>query len=221
MSEILRREVVYLITAIVVIVMIAEYFFGPPTGAIPQIASAGDVLRTWAVIIYTMALALGAVNLMRLHGNRIRRRDPGRWFFSAVLVSSFAFMTLLGLLNINNPTTNDIYRWLFTYPYTSLGQTLYAITGFYIASAAYRAFRARNIDAALLLIAGIFVLLKNAPIGEVIWSQLPVIGGWFNDIGQVPAMRTFLITAAFGLLAYGFRTLLGRERGFYGEVGKA
>lgn len=215
MSEILRREVVYLITAIVVIVMIANYFFG--TAGSP-LASAADVFRTWAVVISTMALALGAVNLMRTHGNIVRRKEPGRWIYSIWLIFIFALLTLLGITNINNPSNNPLYKWLFDYPYTSLGQTLYAITGFYIASAAYRAFRARNVDAALLLIAGILVLLKNAPIGEVIWSGFPVLGGWFNDVGQVPAMRTFLITAAFGLMAYGFRTLLGKERGFYGEV---
>jgi len=214
MSEVLRKEVVYLITAIVALTMIVDYFFG-----IQQITDAASMIRTWAVVISAMALALGTVNLMRSHGNIVRKRVPGRWFYSGVLIFFFVLTTLLGLLNINDPSSNPIYKWLFDYPYTSLGQTLYAITGFYIASAAYRAFRARNIDAALLLIAGIFVLLKNAPIGEVIWSQLPVIGGWFNDIGQVPAMRTFLITAAFGLLTYGFRTLIGRERGFYGEVG--
>ena len=214
MSGILRREVVYLITGIVVIVQIMDYFF-----SITQITDAASILRTWAVVISAMALALGAVNLMRLHSKVIRRRESGRWYFSGWLIFIFAFTTILGLLNINNPKSNPIYSWLFDYPYTSLAATLYAITGFYIASAAYRAFRARNVDAALLLIAGIFVLLKNAPIGEVIWSGFPVIGGWFNDWGQVPAMRTFLITAAFGLLAYGFRTLLGKERGFYGEVG--
>jgi len=214
MSEVLRKEVVYLITAIVALTMIVDYFFG-----IQQLTDAASMIRTWAVVISAMALALGTVNLMRSHGNIVRKRVPGRWFYSGVLIFFFVLTTLLGLLNINDPSSNPIYKWLFDYPYTSLGQTLYAITGFYIASAAYRAFRARNIDAALLLIAGIFVLLKNAPIGEVIWSQLPVIGGWFNDIGQVPAMRTFLITAAFGLLTYGFRTLIGRERGFYGEVG--
>jgi len=215
MSEILRREGVYLITAIVVIVMIANYFFG--TAGSP-LAYAADVFRTWAVVISTMALALGAVNLMRTHGNIARRKEPGRWIYSIWLIFIFALLTLLGITNINDPFSNPLYKWLFDYPYTSLGQTLYAITGFYIASAAYRAFRARNVDAALLLIAGILVLLKNAPIGEVIWSGFPVLGGWFNDIGQVPAMRTFLITAAFGLMAYGFRTLLGKERGFYGEV---
>jgi len=213
MAEVVRREVVYALTAIITVIMIADFFL-----AIPQVNAVAGELRTWATIISTMALTLGAVNIIRVHSRNVRKRVPGVWYHSAFLVFIFALVTLLGLTNIDNPSANPVYKWLFDHAYVSLGQTWYAITGFYIASAAYRAFRARNIDAALLLIAGIFVMLMNAPIGEVIWAQIPAIGRWFNDVGQVPAMRTFLIVAAFGLLAFGFRTLLGRERGFYGEV---
>ena len=213
MSEILRREGVYLVTVVVALIMIVEFFFD-----IPALASAADMLRTWVIIISTMALALGAVNIMRVHWKYIKRREPGHWTYSICLITVFAVLTILGLINLKNPMVNPVYKWMFENVYTSLGQTLYAITGFYIFSAAYRAFRARNSDAAILLIAGCLVLLTNAPIGEVIWSQIPVIGTWVLEVGETPAMRTFLMTAAFGLLAYGFRTLIGKERGFYGEV---
>ena len=107
---------------------------------------------------------------------------------------------------------------MFVNVYTPLGATLYPITGFYIFSAAYRAFRARNVDAALMLIAGCFVILSNAPVGEVIWSGIPTIGEWFRFTGQIPGMRTFAMVGAMGMLAYGFRALLGKEKGFYAEV---
>ncbi len=214
MSEVLRREVVYLITAITTIIMFVEFFFIGTW-------SAAEELRTWAIIIANIALGLGAVRLLAEHVRNIQRRRAGVWPFSIWLIILFVVMFLSGLTGYaakHDPSSNPVYNWLFKWPYTSLGQTLYAITGFYIFSAAYRAFRARNIDAALLLIAGCFVILTNATVGEVIWSGIPVIGRWFLDYGQVPGMRCFLIVAAFGMLAYGFRALLGRERGFYGEV---
>jgi hypothetical protein len=34
-------------------------------------------------------------------------------------------------------------------------------------------------------------------------------------------MRTFTIVGALGMLAYGLRALLGREKGYYGEVAGA
>ena len=73
----------------------------------------------------------------------------------------------------------------------------------------------RNIDAALMLLAGIFVMLRNAPVGEAIWVGLADMGNWVQFTGQVPGMRTLAIVGALGLIAFGFRALLGKERGFY------
>jgi len=213
MSEVYKRELVFVISAFVAIVMILNFFF-----VVPGLSSLAGQIQAWALIIQLIAIGLGAANLMRVHSRVVQRRVKGRWLYSAWLIGLFAILTILGLVNLATGTENPFYKWVFEHVYVSLGTTLYAITGFYIFSAAYRAFRARNIDAAILLIGGCLVILTNAPIGEVIWSGIPVIGRWMLDYGQVPAMRTFLITGALGLLAYGFRTLLGKERGFYGEV---
>jgi uncharacterized membrane protein YjjB (DUF3815 family) len=66
-----------------------------------------------------------------------------------------------------------------------------------------------------MLVAGCFVILSNAPVGEVIWSGIPAIGECFRFVGQVPGMRAFEVVGALGMIAYGFRALLGKERGFY------
>lgn len=213
MAEVYKRELVFVVTAIVAIVMVVNFFF-----AIPGLSPVAEQLQAWALIIQLIAIGLGAANVMRVHSRLVQRRVQGRWPYSAWLIGLFAILTILGLINLATGTENPFYMWVFDHVYVSLGTTLYAITGFYIFSAAYRAFRARTLDAAILLLAGCIVILTNAPIGEVIWSGIPVIGRWLLDYGQVPAMRTFLITGAFGLLAYGFRALLGKERGFYAEV---
>jgi len=209
-----KREVVYLITGIVTVIMFVEFFF-------METWQFAENLRTYATIVINISLGLGAITLLRSHSKAIQRRDEGVWMFSAWLIIFFALTLLTGLagwLMTGGGQGNAIYDWFFRYVYTPLGQTLYPITGFYIFSACYRAFRARNIDAALLLIAGCFVILTNAPIGGAIWSGFPLIGRWLLDFGQVPGMRCFQIVGALGMLAYGFRALLGKERGFYGEV---
>jgi hypothetical protein len=164
-----------------------------------------------------MAIFLGAINLVQVHWRQISRKT-NMAIYSWVFMVVFAEILLLGFWKIASGVEPTPYTWQFAYIYTSLGTTLYAITGFYIFSAAYRAFRARNIDAAILVIGGIFVLLANAPIGEVIWSGFPLIGNWFNNVGQIPGMRTFTVVGALGMLAFGFRALLGKEKGFYSEV---
>jgi len=196
--------------------MFVEYFFFADTWIL------AETLRTWAVIVYNISLGLGAIQLLRQHTlNLQRKRD--NYGYSAVVLAFFAIMFLTGMagyLATGQQTDNGIYNWLFINVYTPLGATLYPITGFYIFSAAYRAFRARNIDAALMLIAGCFVILSNAPVGEAIWPGFATIGEWFKFTGQIPGMRTFAMVGALGMIAYGFRALLGKERGFYAGGGE-
>jgi len=196
--------------------MFVEYFFFADTWSL------AETIRTWAVIVYNISLGLGAIQLLRQHTlNLQRKRD--NYGFSAVVLAFFAIMFLTGMagyLATGQQTDNGIYNWLFVNVYTPLGATLYPITGFYIFSAAYRAFRARNIDAALMLIAGCFVILSNAPVGEAIWPGFATIGEWFKFTGQIPGMRTFAMVGALGMIAYGFRALLGKERGFYAGGGE-
>jgi hypothetical protein len=217
MSQIYKRELVFITTGVVALVMMLEYFFGKNIPGLSGATGAAAQLQLWAMIIQLMAIGLGAINLVQVHYRHISRKSVMAPY-SAWFMIFFAFLLLLGLYKVATGVELYPYTWTFAYIYTSLGATLYAITGFYIFSAAYRAFRARNIDAAILLIAGIFVLLANAPIGEVIWGGFPLVGNWFNNVGQIPGMRTFTVVGALGLLAYGFRALIGKERGFYSEV---
>lgn len=211
MSQMLKRELVYAITGIVTVMMFVEYFF------FFEAQAWADMVRTWAVIIYNISLGLGAVRLTMAHSMNVQRKREN-WAFSGILLAGLAIMLLTGLAGYfmtGQQTSNPIFNWLFNWVYTPLGATLYPITGFYIFSAAYRAFRARNIDAALMLIAGCFVILSNAPVGEAIWIGFATIGEWFRFTGQIPGMRTFALVGTLGMIAYGFRALLGKERGFY------
>jgi hypothetical protein len=216
MSQVLKREVVYAVTGLVTVLMFVEYFF------FPDVWSLAEIIRTWTIIVYNISLGLGAIQLLRQHTLTIQRKRDN-YGFSAVLLAFFAIMFLTGMagyIATGQQTDNGIYNWLFINVYTPLGATLYPITGFYIFSAAYRAFRARNIDAALMLIAGCFVILSNAPVGEAIWPGFATIGEWFKFTGQIPGMRTFAMVGALGMISYGFRALLGKEKGFYAGGGE-
>lgn len=208
MSNVLkRREIILFITGIVGGLMIFEYFLN-----IKALADAASTIRSWVVIISTFALGLGILTAFRVHVSHIQKRSKGQWLFSAWLIGFFIILAIMGLIN----PKFVVYDWVFTNVYVALSTTLYATTGFYIFSAAYRAFRARNIEAAILIISGILILLRNAPVGEVIWSGFPVLGEWVLMKGQVGGMRTLTFVAAVGLIGFGIRTLLGMERGYFG-----
>jgi hypothetical protein len=212
MSEIFKRDLVLIVTAIVAIAMMLNFFF-----VVPGLSPIVEGLQSWAYIIQLLAIALGISNILLGHSRVIKRREKGRWVYSLWLIVLFFITMILGLYRITNEIQGPLLPdWLRTQWHT-LSSTTYSLTGFYIFSAAYRAFRAKNLDSAILMMAGCFVILTNAPIGEVMWSGIPVIGRWILDYGQVPAMRALMITGAFGTLAFGFRTLLGKERAYFGE----
>jgi len=208
MSNVLRRrEIILFLTGIVGGLNLFEYFF-----AVKEVAAVASTIRTWVVVISAFALGLGIITAFRVHISHVKRRTKGQWPFSIWLMGFFVLLTLIGLWD----TKFIVYDWTFKNVYVALSTTLYAITGFYIFSAAYRAFRARNIEAAILIISGVLILLRNAPIGEAIWKGFPVLGEWVLMKGQVGGMRTLTFVAAVGLVAFGIRTLLGMERGYYG-----
>jgi hypothetical protein len=78
--------------------------------------------------------------------------------------------------------------------------------------------RARSIESALLLITGVIVMLRNAPIGNVIWTGFPVIGSWLLDVPSVAGNRAVFIGVGIGTVLLGLRVLLGYERSYLGET---
>ena len=65
-------------------------------------------------------------------------------------------------------TEGGLFKWMFDNIFTPLSATMFALLAFYVASASYRAFRARNFEATLLLLAGIIIMLGRVPIGGLI-----------------------------------------------------
>ncbi len=102
--------------------------------------------------------------------------------------------------------------WTYDHVFAPCNATMFALLAFFIASAAFRAFRARNTEAALLLTAAILVLLGRAPIGRLINDNLPDITNWIIDVPNNAGRRAIIMGAALGAIVTGLRVLLGMER---------
>lgn len=67
-------------------------------------------------------------------------------------------------------TDGSLFQWMFKYIFSPLSATMFALLAFFVASASFRAFRARNFEASLLLVAGIIIMIGRVPIGSLISS---------------------------------------------------
>jgi hypothetical protein len=116
--------------------------------------------------------------------------------------------------------------WLFEYAYNPLVATMFALLAFYVASAAFRAFRLKNTEASLLLATAFIVLLGRTYAGAALTSFVPpeysaltfpgmtaLIMKVVNTAGQ----RAIMIGIALGVAATSLKVLLGINRSYLGS----
>jgi len=97
-----------------------------------------------------------------------------------------------------------------------MGATMFSLLAFFVASAAFRAFRASNWRATLLLASAFIVMLGRVPIGGMIWKQIPVISEWMMQVPNMAGQRAVMIGAALGVVATSLRMIFGIERSYLG-----
>jgi hypothetical protein len=180
---------------------------------IPALNNGAADVRQWVSIIANVAIGLGAINLYLVHGRTVRLQR-GEWYNSAALIVLMTYMIILGVAyTINAP----VYQFLYNYVNVPISSTIFSTAAFQVASASYRTFRARNTEAALLLIAGIIVMLGKVPLGEMIGAWVPTLAQWIMDVWNTAAQRGIVISTAIGTLIIAYRVIVGLERGHFGS----
>lgn len=211
MSNVLRRiEIPIFLTIIATLLQVIPYYVN-----IPVINDAANTVNLWVILVVAWATFIGPLSLMQVHGKAVQKRGKG-WYFSVVVLVATVVMSITGLpfAEVGLGTTNAVYQWLFTYGQTPLSGTMYGIIAFFITSAAYRAFRAKNIEATIVLVAGLAMVMYNAPVFTASWPGFRIIGQWIYDVPNMATNRAVTIGAALGAIALAVRTLMGIERGY-------
>ena len=115
----------------------------------------------------------------------------------------------------------NLFQWLYEHVYTPLQATMFSLLAFYMASAAFRAFRARTIEGTLLLGAAFLVMIGRVSFGywlnkQFCWLPLPAIQEWIMDVPTTAGQRAVMIGAALGVVSASLRMLLGLEQTYLG-----
>jgi uncharacterized membrane protein YfcA len=194
----------------------------------PVIQHTDDFLRNNLLkILAAFALILGLGSLLRVHMDKIKRKRQN-WQYSWVLIITFIITSIIGLFGGVTgegilPTrigsfSFDIWTLYFNIE-VPLGATMFALLAFFMASAAYRAFRARSSEATLLLVSAFIIMIGVLPLGERISHHLPSFTQWIMDVPNVAAQRGIIFGVALGMLATALKIILGIERSWLGGGG--
>jgi uncharacterized membrane protein YozB (DUF420 family) len=209
----MRREVPLVLTAIVGITMIIAHF-------IPLLNILKNLFEDWFFIIAAFAIYLGILNLILVNGDKIYKKQKG-WLFGAVVILGFLVITIIGIFfsggrSFQDPGTRFYY--LYMNVYYPLSATMFALLAFFVASASYRAFRARNVEASMLLGAAFILMLGRVPIGYWISAglghTLANAADWIMDFPQTAGQRAIMIGIALGVVSSALRVILGLERAY-------
>ena len=152
--------------------------------------------------------------MLRMQFGKIKRRSAG-WGYSLISVISLFVMLGLGYTQ-TCLESGTFFMKIFEFIYIPIQATMFSLLAFYIASAAYRAFRARNLMASIVLASAIVVMLGRIPIGESISPYLPKFASWVMNVPNMAAQRAIMIGLGLGAVSTGIKIVLGIERSYMG-----
>ncbi len=208
----MKRSVPLIITFLTGFFLVVAFFVPhEPFGELEQ------RLLVWFAIVSGFTMLLGIDNLIRSHARRIARTNTG-WGHSIVLLMGLVVTVVVGVIGFSRLGSpfhiHSPFMFVYTHVIVPLQGTMFALLAFFIASASYRAFRARNTVATLLLISALIVMLGRIPIGAAISDFFPAAQEWIMDVPQLAAKRGIQIGAALGAVSMSLRIILGIERSY-------
>ena len=233
----IARQAVPLAIAIGAGLLMAVSYFLRPLGWMSE--SASEIFN----VVSAIAFVLGAGSLLKANLSTISRRDRG-WGYAAVTLGAFLVTLVVGMGKVGvNPspsspqaawsgdqqTAETPFGWIYEFVLSPLSATMFALLAFFVASAAFRAFRAKNAAAVLLLVTAFIMLLGRTFAGVVLTGWLPdwaaglrlenlsvFVMQVFNTAGN----RAIIIGIALGVAATSLRILLGVDRSWMGGGGR-
>ena len=223
-----RREIPLIITMAVGWFMVLEFFS-------PRLEPISSELQSWAIIMTALASVLGVVNVARINALKVSRKQRD-WFYSVVLLAGMALMILLGTVfpmirslsgaegawmlggyELSGVNAGTWFYQFYDSLFVSMQATMFALLAFFIASAAFRAFRIRTVEAGLLAVTALVIMLGRVPLGDAMSGGfLPALSDWIMNVPNLAAKRAIMLGAALGAISTGLKVIMGIERNFLG-----
>jgi len=212
----MKRQIPLMLVFVFGIFMIFQYF-------VPHESSEWvyEFFLDWIIIIGIFALALGIWSLIRVSYDKIKYKKPN-WQYAIITLFGLFAMILFGFdygrhFFTSTGLSNYMFRSFFDYIIIPIQSTMFSLLAFFIASAAYRAFRARSLLATLLLLSALIVMLRFNPYFGVVGDYIEKTASWLLNVPNLAAKRAIIIGVGLGMVATALKVILGIERAYLGK----
>ena len=185
------------------LVMFLQYFSAHPTAR-----AVFSQVNDWWQIIFAFTLFVGAASYIKNGLRAVSRKNDAP--FKILSLAALLLMPLLAI--IGGTKIGSPFLWAFDNLQAPMQATVFSLLAFFVASASFRGFRARNLPAVILLLSALIILLGRIPITAYISDLLPKLTYWLQDYPSMAARRAILIGIGLGSMTTALRVILGLER---------
>lgn len=186
---------------------------------------------SWLITLAGCALILGVFSAVFHHVEKVKARRAG-FGYSLITLVCFGItftcgfiLPLIGRIAPGSgiepiPTQPDTpFDWIFNNVQVPLDSTVFSLLAFFVASAAFRAFRARSMEATVLLLAACIMMLGRVAFGEMIGTEtlnLSDAAEWILNNPSTGAQRGILFGIYLSQVALALRIIFGIEKTYLG-----
>jgi len=180
---------------------------------LPVLVSVRVTFLRWAVILASIALVVGVVNLLGVHWRKVSGSQPGSAYSVVLIVSLLATLVVVGFFGPTAPWS----MWVFNYIQVPIETSLMAILAVVLAYAAARLLNRRlNLFSLVFLGTALLVLVGTASLPGLDAPALNDLRAWFERVPATAGARGILLGVALGTIATGLRILMGADRPYRG-----
>ena len=148
-------------------------------------ARTGDSWGLYFVALLSLVLGIGFLTFGAIESQASRRKIG--FIAGPALMVAFVLMAVFDpswkfYFYTSEGLQSSMFRNFFDYIMIPIQSTMFSLLAFFIASAAYRAFRARNVLASLLLIAALIVMLRFNPFLGPVGEYIAQTANWLLNV---------------------------------------
>lgn len=194
----------YVVMAVLGAFMLIQYYIPHDFVQAPK-----RLLLQWKQPLNGFIVLLAIFGIVTAHIRKIYKQEK-RWGYSIITLVSMAAMIFVGFaFGVQDGT---IFSNWFKYLISPIEATMFSLLAFFVASAAFRAFRARSSNATVLLVSATIVMLALIPLVAQNVPYLSDVSAFILKYPNTAAKRAILIGVSLGAISVALKTVFGIDK---------